>query len=132
MVKLPKNFSAIFSQSFMTEKINRGIDTPETRVLLAAMQATRSIKGRRVNPWPNLMVEVKLTVDGIEVPFIETLRQMIDNENSLISNRAQELCLLALSSAGLETALEAIKSANFKLARVMGQIVSAIPDDVKE
>ena len=116
----------------MTEKINRGVDTPEVRVLQAAMQATRTIKGRRTTPWPSLLVEVKLTVDGTEVPFMETLRQIIDNENRAVAVRAEVLALRALSQAGLEPALAVIKEANFKLARCMGKIVSAIPDDVKE
>jgi hypothetical protein len=116
----------------MSERINRGSDSPPVRVLQAAMQATRTVKGKRVEQWPNLMVEVKLTVDGIEVPFMDTLRQMIDNENRAVEKRAEALALRALSEVGLDRAVAAIRQANFKLAQVMGKIVSAIPDDVKE
>lgn len=118
----------------MPETVNTKTGKPEATVLLLAMMETkRSRKGRRIDEWgpvgEPLTVQVELKVNGVEVPFVETLHMLWDNENARIEERAKSLALQMLSETGLMPAVNALRAANFKLARVMHKVAASIPDD---
>lgn len=112
----------------MTETVNMKAPTPEMQVLRKAIQAERTRKGRRLGNWPGLLPKVTLTVDGVEVPFIETLRELLDEQHMMIEDRAKDLAWEMLSMSGLDVAQQAIADANVKIARVINKVAGAIPD----
>lgn len=112
----------------MAETVNMEGRTAEAHVLRKAVQAVRTRKGQRRGPWPKLLADVTLTVDGVEVPFIETLRELLDEQHRMVEDRAKDLAWEMLSMSGLDVAQQAIADANVKIARVINKVAEAIPD----
>lgn len=83
--------------------------------------------GKVVNIAPGKsIVEVKLTVNGIEIPFEHTINEMWTNVNNDVDNRALDRAREIISGAGLSRLFEAIKRADYELEQALNNALKTI------
>lgn len=105
------------------EKVNLRDGTIAANFLATAITLSgKSLKGK-------VLSEVSLTVDGVEVPFVTTMAQMVAEYEKQVEHLAIDRAVTLVTDAGLSEVMQTLAKARQHVHRAVLAVRDKVPDD---